>query len=540
MAASRIACSTSELRKFDFSGGSSVSLLVSPFRRPQLKRVLALFVLLLPFQLSFAQDLASFEKRVIVRTLPNGLTVVLMRREEAPVFSFQIMVDAGSAQDPKGLSGLAHMFEHMAFKGTPTIGTKDWAKEKPLLEELEKAYRAYDVERRKIVGTDPKKIAELEQLWRSIQKEADALVIPNQFGQIIESHGGTGLNATTAEDQTQYFYSLPANEVELWAYLESERFLHPVFREFYKERDVVLEERRMRTDSRPIGRLIEQLDATAFVAHPYKTSGIGWASEIASVSATEAADFYEHYYKPANIVLSVVGDIDVEKTYQLIERYFGRLPDGAKPPDLRTVEPPQAGERTVTIREKGGQPWYVEAYHRPAYDNPDDAVYDAIADIMSNGRVSRLDRALVRDQQVALFAGGENGFPGSKYPHLFLFYAVPNRGKTNELLATAFQKEIERMKTQDVTDDELKMFKTRARAGLLRSLDNNAGLAANLATYQMRYGDWRELFRQLDRIDKVSKADIRRVANATFVTSNRTVGTIETLPASAPQQEVKQ
>jgi predicted Zn-dependent peptidase len=364
--------------------------------------------------------------------------------------------------------------------------------------------------------------------------------VPNEFGEIVESHGGSGLNATTGEDQTQYFYSLPANEIELWAFLESERFLHPVFREFYKERDVVLEERRMRTDSRPIGRLIEQLDATAFVAHPYKTSGIGWASEISSVTAAEAADFYQHYYKPSNIVLSVVGDIDVEKMYQLIERYFGRLPQGSKPPDLRTVEPPQTAERRITIREKGGQPWYVEGYHRPAYNHPDDAVYDAIADIMSNGRVSRLDRALVRDQQVALFAGGESGFPGSKYPHLFLFYAVPNRGKTNEQLATAFQKEIERMKTQDVTDDELKMFKTRARAGLLRSLDNNAGLAANLATYQMRYGDWRELFRQLDRIDKVSKADIRRVANATFVSGNRTVGTIETLPAPAPQQEVKQ
>ena len=512
-----------------------------------MKRTLSLFLALLALNLAgAAQDLASFEKRVTVRTLPNGLTVVMMRRAEAPVFSFEIMVDAGSAQDPKGLSGLAHMFEHMAFKGTPTIGTKDFAKEKPLLEQLEKAYAAYDYERRKIVGKDPKKIEELEKNWRAIQKEADQYVIPNEFAQLIESHGGEGLNASTFEDQTTYFYSLPANELELWAFLESQRFLHPVYREFYKERDVVLEERRMRVDSRPIGRLIEQLDATAFVAHPYKTSGVGWASEISSVTATEAADFYKTYYTPSNMVLSIVGDIDIEQTWAMVNRYFGRLADGQKAADLRTVEPKQTAERTVTIREPAGQPWYIEGYHRPAYNHPDDAVYDAIADIMSNGRVSRLDRSLVRDQQIALFAGGQSGFPGSKYPHLFLFYAVPNRGKTNQQLATAFQKEIERIRTQDVSDEELKMFKTRARASLLRSLDDNAGLASSLATYQMRYGDWRELFRQLDKIDKVTKADIRRVAQSTFVASNRTVGTIETAPATPtakpeanPPQETK-
>jgi predicted Zn-dependent peptidase len=515
----------------------------APSRRLLLKRTLLLLTLAVSFSIPLlSQDLASFEKRVTVRKLDNGLTVLLMRREEAPVFSFEIMVDAGSAQDPKGLSGLAHMFEHIAFKGTPTIGTKDWAKEKPLLEKLEKAYNDYDVARRKIVGRNPDEIKKLEEQWRAIQKQADDLVIQNEFGRLIETHGGEGLNASTYQDQTTYYYSLPANELELWAYLESERFIHPVFREFYKERDVVLEERRMRTDSRPIGRLIEQVDATAFVAHPYKTSGIGWASEISSVTATEAADFYKHYYTPGNMVLSVVGDIDIEKTFAVINRYFGRLPAGAKPPDLRTVEPPQNAERTVTLRER--EPWYLEAYHRPAYNHPDDPVYDAIADIMSNGRVSRLDRSLVRDQQVALFAGGQNGFPGNKYPHLFLFYAVPNRGRTNDQLAQAFRAEIEKLRTQDVTDEELQMFKTRARAGILRSLANNSGLASSLAMYQTRFGDWRELFRQLDRIDKVTKADIRRVATQTFVSSNRTVGRIDVAQRppqpSQPQPEVKQ
>jgi predicted Zn-dependent peptidase len=484
-----------------------------------------------------AQDIASFEKRVTVRTLANGLTVVLMQRAEAPVFSFYTLVDAGSAQDPKGGSGLAHMFEHMAFKGTPTIGTKDWLKEKPLLEKVEKAYLAYDYEKRKIVGRDEKKIAELDAAWRKLSREADALVELNEFGRLVEEHGGVGLNASTYNDQTVYYYSMPANELEMWAYLESERMMRPVYREFYKERDVVLEERRLRVDSSPIGRLVEQSLAAAFTAHPYHVSGVGWHSEISSVTATDAHEFFRTYYTPSNITLALVGDLQVEPTLRLIEQYFGKMKGGPKPPELRTVEPAQNAERRVTLREPGGQPWYLEMYHRPGYTDADDAVYDVISDLMSNGRTSRLYRTLVRDRKSALFAGGFGGFPGSKYPNLFVFFAVPNRGKTLEDLAGDFKSEIERLKAQDVSDEELKMVKTRIRADLLRGLADNEGLASQLATAQARYGDWRELFRQVERVEKVSKEDIRRVANLTFVAGNRTVGVIDNSKADEKKAE---
>ncbi len=216
----------------------------------------------------------------------------------------------------------------------------------------------------------------------------------------------------------------------------------------------------------------------------------------------------------------------------ILEKYFGRLPASRKPDETTTVEPPQNSERRVELKEQA-QPLYLEGYHRPDYMAKDDAVYDAITDLMSEGRTSRLYRALVRDKKIASFSAGFSGLPGIKYPHLFAFYAFPLPGHSTQEVADAIHAEIDRLKKEDITDDELKMIKTRAKANLLRGLADNEGLATQLATYQTRYGDWRELFRSVDRIEKVTKADIRRVANETFNDTNRTVGVIETVAGKA-------
>jgi predicted Zn-dependent peptidase len=488
------------------------------------------------------QDMASLEKRITVRKLPNGLTLLVMERPEAPVFSGYTFVDAGSVQDPKNETGLAHMFEHMAFKGTRTIGTTNWPAEKVALQKVEQAYAAYLHESEKRVGGDIKKTAQLEKAWQDALKEADRYVVRNAYPKIIEENGGVGINAQTSDDQTIYYYSFPSNRLQLWAYLESERFLEPVMREFYKERDVVFEERRMSTESNPVGRLFEQFIATAFLAHPYHRPTIGWASDLHRFSATDAERFFHIYYVPANMVVAAVGDIKATQALPVMEKYFGRLPKAPQPVEDPTLEPPQQAERRVVLTE-AAQPIYIEGYHRPDYRDPDDSVYDAISDIMSNGRTSRLYRSLVRDKKIAADSAGFSGLPGSKYPHLFAFYAVPTPGHTNDEVRDAIRAEIERLKTSDVTDDELAMFKTRAKADLIRGLGNNSGLAAQLATFQARFGDWRELFRQLDRYDKVTKDDIRRVANKTFVPANRTVGIIESTKmagaAPAPQSEEK-
>jgi predicted Zn-dependent peptidase len=479
-----------------------------------------------------AQDLASYEKRVSVKTLPNGLTVVLWRRSEAPVFSFFTLVDAGSAQDPRNETGLAHMMEHMAFKGTPDIGTTDYSAEKVALQKVEQTYAAYEAERIKRVGQDPKKLAELKKAWQDAIAAADQYVVKNQFGEVVESHGGVGLNAFTSYDETAYMYSMPSNQIELWAALESDRMMHPVMREFYKERNVVMEERRMRTDSSPTGRLVEQFLGTAFMANPYHRPTIGYGSDLQSFSATDAAEFFKEHYVPSNMVIGLVGDLVPDKVFPIIERYFGRLTTTPKPKELFTDEPAQNSVRQVTLQDPS-QPFYLEGYHRPSYLAPDDTVYDAISDILSNGRTSRLFRSMVRDKKIAAVAAGFSGFPGVKYGHLFAFYAVPLPGHTNEEMQKAIGEEIEKLKTQDVTDEELQMFKTRTKADLIRGLASNEGLAQELATYQTRYGDWRELFRYLDRVDKVTKADIRRVSNKAFAENNRTLGVIQTQRASS-------
>jgi predicted Zn-dependent peptidase len=481
-----------------------------------------------------AQDLASFEKRIVLKKLDNGLTVLICERPEAPVFSFHTHVDAGSVQDPLGETGLAHMFEHMAFKGTDKIGTKDYAAEKVALEKVETAYAAYIRERDQRINQDDAKVKELEKAWQAAVKEADRYVILNEFTEIVERNGGENLNANTDDDETNYFYSMPANRLELWAYLESERFLHPVMRQFYDERNVVKEERRMRTDSNPVGRLLEQFVTAAFQANEYHRPTIGWMSDLNTFSATDAERFFHKYYIPPNMVVAVVGDVKANEAMPMIEKYFGRIPSREKPDERTTQEPPQNSERRVVLHEET-QPLYLEGYHRPDYRSPDDSVYDAIADLMSSGRTSRLYRALVRDQKIASDSAGFTGLPGNKYPHLFAFYAFPMPGHKPEEMAVAIHAEIDKIKNQDISDDELRMIKTRAKANLIRSLGENSGLAFNLAVYQARYGDWRELFRQVERIDKITKADIRRVATKTFTAENRTVGIIETAPPQSSE-----
>jgi predicted Zn-dependent peptidase len=277
-----------------------------------------LALLLLFTALAAAQNVASFEKRITVKKLPNGLTILICERPEAPVFSFFTMVDAGSAQDPLGKTGLAHMFEHMAFKGTDMIGTTDYAAEKPALEKIETAYATYLEERDKKTGRDETILKQLEKSWKDAIAEADKFVVPNQFGKIIEQNGGQDLNAYTDYDETAYHYSLPVNRLELWAYLESERFLHPVMREFYKERNVVIEERRLRTDSNPTGRLEEQFEAAAFETHPYHRPTIGWISDLNSFSATDAKKFFDRYYVPANMVVAVAGDVKAARIMPIL------------------------------------------------------------------------------------------------------------------------------------------------------------------------------------------------------------------------------
>jgi predicted Zn-dependent peptidase len=480
-----------------------------------------------------AQDLKSFAARTTVHVVANGWTFILVERPVAPVFSFCTIADVGSAQEVPGITGLAHMFEHMAFKGTDKIGTRDPAGEKRALDTLEKAYQDYQRERL-APHPDPRRVAARAAEWKRLAALAERFVVKNELDEILSRAGAVGVNASTGADETQYFYSLPANQVELFAWLESERFWHPVFREFYEERDVVQEERRMRVDGEPLGRLSEQLVETAFVAHPYHHPTIGYMSDLESITRTDAEAFFRSHYVPAAMVTAIVGDIHPQTLVPMLDRTFGRIPARPPAPALRTVEPPQGAAKRVVLTDPA-QPQLLVSYHRTAVTHPDDPVYEAIDDVLTAGRASRLYRALVRDQKLAVEVQSFSGLPGEKYPNLWSVLASPAGGVTGERVLQAITAELERLAREDVTDAELARFRARARATLLRSLGSNQGLATALAHYQTLYGDWRELFRELDRFNRVSKADIRRVAKATMTPDNRTVAMLVT--AAPPKAE---
>jgi predicted Zn-dependent peptidase len=483
---------------------------------------LALFTLTLCAQESFE----SIQSHISSFTLKNGMTLLVLERHQAPVASFLTYADVGSVQEVKGITGLAHIFEHMAFKGSPTVGGTNYPEERLALDHVDQTFYALRDERRKGVKADPGKLQKLEAAFEAAQEGADKFVTRGEYGDAIDRTGGRDLNASTGQDFTRYFFSLPSNSAELWFFLESERFLNPVLREFYKERDVVMEERRMRTENEPIGKLLEETAHVAFKAHPYSEPVVGHMSDLREITRTDAAAFFKKYYQASNLTGVIVGDVNPKKIREWGETYFGRLPAAPKPEPIRTVEPPQDAERRTTLRLKSERV-LIMAYHAVDINHPDYAVFRALNGVLSEGRSSRLYSHLVRDQKIAVLATGFSGFPGLKYPGLFSFGAFPAPGHTNAEIEKAFDAEIERLKTEPVTQEELEGVKRRARASLISSLGDNLGLANALADYQVLTGDWHNLFRQLDKLNAVTPADILRVAKATFTAENKTVAAIE-------------
>ncbi len=468
------------------------------------------------------QSIQPYVDRVIDRVtefkLDNGMKFIVLERHQAPVISFLTYADVGGADEPDGKTGVAHFLEHLAFKGTTRIGTTNAQAEKPLLDRLDQLFEQIQTAK----GAEATK---LQQEFDRTEAEAAKLAKQNELGRIVEQAGGVGLNANTSSDATRYFYSFPSNKLELWMSLESERFLEPVFREFYKEKAVILEERRLRTENSPIGQMIEAFLDKAFQVHPYKRPVIGYDQDIRNLTRKDVQAFFETHYAPNNLTIAVVGDVDPSEVKRLSQIYFGRFQSRPAPPDVTAVEPPQTQTREVTLR-LNSQPWYLEGYHRPALNHPDSIVYEAIASLLSDGRTSRLYKSLVEEKRVALAAQGLNGFPGDKHPNLMLFYALTAPGKSVEDAAKALRSETERLKTDLVSAQELDRVKTQAKAGLLRSLDSNSGMAESLLEYEVKTGSWRNLFKELEAIAKITPNDIQRVAKATFTDENRTIGRI--------------
>lgn len=466
----------------------------------------------------------GLEDKVIEHRLGNGMKLLMVERHASPTVAAWIRFKVGSVNERSDERGIAHLLEHMLFKGTKTIGTKNYAAEVPILKQIEETAQMLMAEKLKRDKGDKKKIKELSDLLATLQAEEDKYVVPDEYSEIFAKSGGVGFNAFTSKDTTAYMINLPANKLELWAAIQADRMLNPVLRQFYTERDVVMEERRRSYDAEPAGKLWENFMATAFQAHPYGKPVIGWPSDIENLSRTEAEDFLHRYYAPNNAVVAVIGDIDPKKTIELVEKYFAQIPPGTPVPPVAAVEPQQAGERRTEIIGDA-EPELIIGFHKPTLPAPDDYVFDVIDMLIADGRTSRLYKKLVEEKQLATEVSTST-VPGNLYPNLFIIGATPRAPHTVREVEDAIYGELERLKNEKVTQRELQRILNNLEASEIRSMGSNGGLAYRLTEYESTAGTWRYFFEHRKNLAKVTPEDIMRVARKYLVRENRTVGYI--------------
>jgi predicted Zn-dependent peptidase len=493
-----------------------------PFRPGAMFSAVGIFVLLfLPSLLSAAE----LEKRVQRFTLKNGIRLLMLERHLSPTVALYIRFRAGAADEADGKTGTAHLLEHMMFKGTKTIGTQDYLREEKIIHRIEKTGIALDREKAKGKAAAPALLTRLTAQLKTLQKEQQHLTLSNEIDRLYTENGAVGLNASTGQDLTTYQVSIPANRIELWARIESDRMLHPVFREFYAERDVVMEERRQRSESDPDGKLLENYLAAAFLAHPYRRPVLGWPSDMRYLDMAYMKNFLKNTHAPSNTVIAIVGDIQPSAVLKIVEKYFGRIPPQRLSSASITEEPRQSGERRVEVIFLA-EPQMILGYHKPPPPGHLDHIFDVIESLLTRGRTSRLFKALVDGKRIAESIQAVNGLPGARYPNQFVLFATPRHPHGCGELELAIDQEIERLKREPVSGTELEKVKNQIRADFIRGLDSNAGLAGMLSYYEALLGDYHYLTDYTDTIDRITPDEILQAAQTYLTKENRTVATL--------------
>jgi len=497
----------------------------------------------------------QLKARVQEFTLSNGMRFIVSERKSVPVVSFHTYADIGAYDEADGVTGVAHLLEHLAFKGTPRIGTTDFKKEAPLLDAMDDVfYESLEV------GEDNKKTAAtLNAQLESLLEEAGKIAVPNAYGAMLSREGAVGLNAATTHDSTKYYCSLPANKLELWFALEAERFQAPVFRELYSERKVVFEERRMRVDNAALGPFQEEF-AQRSLTNNYKRPVIGYETDLLKLGRREVASFFAEHYGPRSLTVAIVGDVKVGKVRQLAEKYFGGWRSAATPgafcseggrgdgegealpipplldfsessfssPTRNSTPPIGSGSNSRELLAKSiAGPAVLRAFYRPCIrDTLATSNLDLINDTLTGSRSARLYRNLVEEGK-ALTVSSYASFPAEKHPGQFIMYGIPAPGVSPEELDLLMQAEVASLVERGPTETEVRRYAKAAKMGILETLQSNSALASTLASYQVLLGGWEEICNDLERVESLSPTTAAASARKYLRGDNSFVGYIE-------------
>lgn len=480
---------------------------------------------------------------VVETQLANGMKLLMVERHDDPTISGGWVAHVGSANERPGLTGIAHLFEHMMFKGTPTIGTTNYERDLAIIAEQERvrdemraeeaklraAWRRGEIDNPYKPENRSERLKELDQQFQKLIAEQRAVLVKNEFDRVYTKAGASGMNAFTAEDMTAYFITVPANKLELWCWMESERLMRPVFREFYAERDVVYEERRLRTEATPLGKFEEQFQAMVWNSHPYGWPVIGWPSDLPTISKPEADAFYALYYAPQNITLVLVGDFQTNQAIQLTQHYFGRIPRGPAPaPEVVTAEIPQLAEKRM-YAEAEANPQVDVVWHTVPFGHADSYVLNILSQLLST-RTGRLYKGLVLGKEVATEAAA---YPDHrKWAGVFGITAEVKEGRAPAEVEQAIYAELEQLQQTEVPAVELQKVKNNFAANEYRKLSSNMSILFQLMWYD-GLGNWREINQAGARHQAVTAADVQRVSKQYFTRENRNVAIYTRKPTAA-------
>ena len=496
------------------------------FRRLPVLTFLSSFIFHLSALVLFALPVHS-EIRASYTQLDNGMKVILYPSKQAPTVSCRLFYVTGSVHEAPGHTGIAHLLEHLLFKGTAKVGTRDPAADKILEARIERVMDSLESSR-----LDTARAVRLRRSYDSLIAEQRKLMIPYELWEAYEKAGGTGLNAYTADLMTAYIVTLPRNRVELYLWLEADRMQNAVLREFLPERDVVMEERRMRVEDRPTGRYWESLIGLFYEAHPYRFPTIGYPSDIRHLTRAQAEEHYRRYYKPNNAILVLAGDIDTTAALRDIRRYFAAIPRGDDFPPVVTEEPAQAGEKRLTVHRGDTPPRFDLLFHTPGYPNDDLYALDVLEGVLS-GKSGRLEKKLVQELKLATSASAGNSV--DKYTSSFQVSVDLDGNPPMPAVETAVWGVLEDLTKNPVSERELQRARNQVAARSVRAVEDMEGLADELASWEMR-GNWQDINRFPEAVQKVTAEQVRAVAAKYFLRDAATIGVIVPSPAAGKKK----